>query len=327
MSATTPLIFISHSSQDQRVAARVCDALERLGLDCWLASRDIDPGENFQEAIVQAIRSVRVMVLVSTGNANNSDEIKKEIALASQNRLAVMPLRVEDVVPSDAFLYELSTRQWVDAFDDWDRAMTRLAQQISDVAGQERPASLALAARPRFPRAVTGLAIVVVMVLVVGGGVAYWRANAPVPVPAVAPATPAVPPATAAPNASSAAATPAPVSASNISGKWVSGELTNAYDQNQKSVLHFDFEQSGDTLFGSVQERTDFGGSIKGIAGGQVKGDGVIFYTQGMTTAGSGDQPYKENYRGTLKGDEIEFVRQNDVATGGLPEKFTAKRE
>lgn len=318
MSTTTPLIFISHSSQDRRVAARVCSALERLGLSCWLASRDIDPGENFQEAIVQAIRSVRVMVLVFTGNANNSDEIKKEIALASQSRLAVMPLRVEDVVPSDAFLYELSTRQWVDAFDDWDRAMTRLAEQISDITGQEKPASPALAARPRFPRAVTGLATVVAVVLVVGGGVAYWRGSGPVSVPVVAPATP---------NAPSAVATPAPVPANNISGKWVSGELTNAYDQNQKSVLHFDFEQSGNTLFGSVQERTDLGGSIKGISGGQVQGDGVIFYTQGMTTSGSGDQPYKENYHGIVKGDEIEFVRQNDVATGGLPEKFTAKRE
>jgi hypothetical protein len=329
----TPLIFISHSSQDRRVAARICDALERLGLGCWLASRDIDPGENFQEAIVQAIRSVRVMVLVFTGNANNSSEIKKEIALASQNGLAVIPLRVEDVVPSDAFLYELSTRQWVDAFDDWDRAMTRLAEQLSDIAGHDRPVLPAPSRRPKLPGVRTWLAVAAAVVLVVACGVAYRRANAPpaapppsASAPPAVPAAPAVPPATqAAPNASPAP-TP-PVAAANISGTWVSSELTSPYDQNQKSVLHFDFEQSGDTLFGSVRERTEFGGSIKGIAGGEVKGDGVMFYTQGMTTAGSGEHPYKENYRGTLKGDEIEFVRQNDVTTGGLPEKFTAKRE
>jgi hypothetical protein len=331
----TPLIFISHSSQDRRVAARICDALERLGLGCWLASRDIDPGENFQEAIVRAIRSVRVMVLVFTGNANNSNEIKKEIALASQNGLPVIPLRVEDVVPSDAFLYELSTRQWVDAFDDWDRAMTRLAGQISEIAGQERPILPAPATGPRFSRTVIGLAVAAAVVLIVVGVVAYRRANAPPPAapaptaatsPAVPPATQTGPaPATAAPGTASPAAPPA--AAANISGKWVTGELTNPYDQNQKSVLDFDFEQTGDTLFGSVHERTQFGGSIKGIAGGQIKGDGVTFYTQGMTTTGSGDQPYKENYHGTLKDDEIEFVRQNDLPTGGLPEKFTAKRE
>jgi hypothetical protein len=325
----TPLIFISHSSHDRREAARICDALERLGLGCWLASRDIDPGENFQEAIVHAIRSVRVMVLVFTGNANNSNEIKKEIAIASQHGLPVIPLRVEDVVPSDAFLYELSTRQWVDAFDDWDRAMARLADQIGEIAGQERPVLPPRTTGPRFSRVVIGLAVAAAVVLVVVGVVAYRRENAPPapPAPAVPPATQAAPSTPAAPNAASPAAPPAPVAANAFAGKWVSGELTSPYDQNQKSVLHFDFEQSGDTLFGSVHEQAQFGGSIKGIVGGQVKGDGVTFYTQGMTTAGSGEQPYKENYHGTLKGDEIEFVRQNDVPTGGLPEKFTAKRE
>jgi hypothetical protein len=220
----TPLIFISHSSQDRRVAARICDALERLGLGCWLASRDIDPGENFQEAIVQAIRSVRVMVLVFTGSANNSNEIKKEIALASQNGLPVIPLRVEDVVPSDAFLYELSTRQWVDAFDDWDRAMTRLAEQVSDIAGQERPVLPAPGRRPKLPGARTWLAVGAAVVLVVVSGVAYRRANMPAATLAVPP------PATARPNASPAAVPPA--TATNIAGKWVTGELTSPYDQN-----------------------------------------------------------------------------------------------
>ena len=85
--AMQPFVFISHSSQDRRIAARVCEALERCGLACWHASRDIGPGENFQEEIVKAIRSARAMVLVFTGSANNSDEIKKEIALASQHHL------------------------------------------------------------------------------------------------------------------------------------------------------------------------------------------------------------------------------------------------
>ena len=114
----------------------------------------------------------------------------------------------------------------------------------------------------------------------------------------------------------------------DISGKWVSGSLTNPYDRNRKSVLYFEFEQSGESLFGTVREKSDFGGVTHGIQGGQIKADGVVFYTQGLTTAGDGgEQPYKDNYRGTLKGDEIEFVRQNDIASGGLPEKFTAKRE
>ncbi|HYB55737.1 MAG TPA: hypothetical protein VEK12_06160, partial [Alphaproteobacteria bacterium] len=107
----------------------------------------------------------------------------------------------------------------------------------------------------------------------------------------------------------------------------VTETLINPYDRNQKSMLRFEFEQSGETLFGTVREKGDFGASVKGIERGQVKGDDIVFYTQGVSTTGSAEQTYKENYRGTLKGNEIEFVRQNDVASGGLPQKFTAKRE
>jgi hypothetical protein len=46
-----------------------------------------------------------------------------------------------------------------------------------------------------------------------------------------------------------------------------------------------------------------------------------------QTTGGSELQPYKGHYHGRRKGGAIEFIRQNDVATGGLPQKFTATRE
>jgi TIR domain len=297
------IVFISHSSADRAIAVNVCEALERRGLGCWLASRDIGPGENFQEAIVRAIRSVRAMVLVFTGNANNSNEIKKEIALASQNRLIVIPLRVEDVLPSDAFIYELSTRQWIDAFGDWDRAIDRLADQIGGIAGEEGAAAALAPGPAAAPRRLpTVWLAAAVAALVAAGGVAYRIGGEP-------------------------ARSTASAARRDISGKWVTGSLINPYDRNRQSVLHFEFEQSGETLFGTVSEKSGGGGVSKGIQGGAVKGDAIAFYTQGETTTGNATQPYKEHYRGRLRGGEIEFVRQNDVASGGLPQKFTARRE
>jgi hypothetical protein len=127
-------IFVSYSSKDSEVANQICSALEAKGLACWIASRDINPGENFGEAIVNAIRIAKLMLLVFTQNANNSDEIKKELVLAGHNRLIVIPVRVEDVVPGGAFAYELATRQWVDLFEDWDRAIDRLANWIRTIS-------------------------------------------------------------------------------------------------------------------------------------------------------------------------------------------------
>jgi hypothetical protein len=80
-------IFISYSSKDQKIAQTICRALEACGYYCWIAVRDVGPGENFQEAIVKALRNARLMILVFTSNANNSNEIKKEVVLAGRHHV------------------------------------------------------------------------------------------------------------------------------------------------------------------------------------------------------------------------------------------------
>jgi hypothetical protein len=102
-----------------------------------ISCRDIGPGENFQVSIVRAIRAAKVMVLVFSGNANNSEEIKKELVLAGQARLIVIPVRLEDVTPDEAFAYEFATRQWVDLFGDWEQAIQQLVHQLAVVEGIE----------------------------------------------------------------------------------------------------------------------------------------------------------------------------------------------
>ena len=41
----TAKVFISYSSEDQKVARTICSALEKRGLPCWIASCDVGPGE------------------------------------------------------------------------------------------------------------------------------------------------------------------------------------------------------------------------------------------------------------------------------------------
>ncbi|MDB5451819.1 MAG: hypothetical protein JWO33_397 [Caulobacteraceae bacterium] len=140
----TANIFISFASKDVKMAMTLCTALENRGYKCWISARDIQPGENFQIAIVQAIRHAKIMLLVFTGNSNNSEEMTKELALASQQKMIVIPLRVEDVTPSDAFAYEFATRQWIDFFADWEFAIEQLARRIANAlrdrsAGVETP--------------------------------------------------------------------------------------------------------------------------------------------------------------------------------------------
>jgi tetratricopeptide (TPR) repeat protein len=146
-------VFISYATADRKQALSVCKAIERRGITCWISTRDVQPGANYQEAIVRTIRDACALVLVFSEAANNSDEIKKELSLASRHHVAVMAVRIEDVEPSDAFAYELSTRQWIDAFKDWDKAIDALAgrlAQISTDTGKGRRPSVAARRIPRM---------------------------------------------------------------------------------------------------------------------------------------------------------------------------------
>jgi TIR domain len=197
-------IFISYSSKDQDIAGTICQALEARGHQCWISSRDIRPGDNFQEAIVRALRSARIMLLVFTSNANNSDEIKKELVLAGRHRVTVVPIRVEDVVPSDAFTYELATRQWVDLFKDWEREIeilaTRLGQILQTAKAHDADATAAATIAIPLQRAgvgrqsrrgtVAALALVVVA-LATAGAVYYLRPLSRVPSAETLPSPPA----------------------------------------------------------------------------------------------------------------------------------------
>jgi regulator of protease activity HflC (stomatin/prohibitin superfamily) len=146
----SPSVFLSHASKDKKIVETLCRALESRGVACWLASRDVNPGENFMQAIVRAIRAAKIMVLVFTSNANDSDEIKRELVLASQYKLVIIPVRVEDVLPDDSLAYQFATSQWIDLFNDWEHQVERLTLRIIGLlAALDSPKSPGAKAEPR----------------------------------------------------------------------------------------------------------------------------------------------------------------------------------
>ena len=188
-------VFISYSSKDGKIAASICGALEARGHQCWMSSRDVRPGENFQGAIVRAIREAGVMVMVFSSNANNSNEIKKEMALASQSGLMVIPVRTEDVLPSEDFTYELATRQWIDMFNNWELAIEQLGRQIDVAVQREGEAAQTAVAPPELARPATGksrlpLIAAVALVLLAGSAAAFWLTRPSPPPPQAAPPPP-----------------------------------------------------------------------------------------------------------------------------------------
>jgi hypothetical protein len=58
-------VFISYASHDLSVATALIEVLERDGLTCWIAPRDVGAGALYAaDAIVRAINGARAFVLV-----------------------------------------------------------------------------------------------------------------------------------------------------------------------------------------------------------------------------------------------------------------------
>jgi formylglycine-generating enzyme required for sulfatase activity len=129
-------VFISHSSKDKPAADAVCAVLEAQGIRCWVAPRDIIPGRDWGESIVDAIKGARVMVLIFSANANNSPQIKREVERAANKGIPIIPLRIEDVVPTASLEYFLSTPHWLDAFTPpLESHLQHLAQVVRQIVG------------------------------------------------------------------------------------------------------------------------------------------------------------------------------------------------
>lgn len=110
-------VFISYAVEDREVADKVCDALERGGVKCWIAPRDIPFGAGYEESIVDAIGSSRMLVLVLSSHSNASPHVKREIQNASVEGSAtqIIPLRIEEIEYNKALRYYLGSAQWLDA--------------------------------------------------------------------------------------------------------------------------------------------------------------------------------------------------------------------
>jgi tetratricopeptide (TPR) repeat protein len=109
------MVFISHSSKDRPTADAICAHLESVGIKCWIAPRDIEPGATWTKGIMEGLDACQAFILVFSEHANDSDHVQREVAKAFSSGLAVIPFRVKDVLPNQSLSYFLDTIQWLDA--------------------------------------------------------------------------------------------------------------------------------------------------------------------------------------------------------------------
>jgi hypothetical protein len=110
-------VFISYSHKDKPIADAICANLESAGFRCWIAPRDIAPGQDWPTAISEAITLSRVMVLVFSADSNRSKQVGNEISLAFDNNLIIIPFKLDAIAPEPGKQYYLARTHWLDAMN------------------------------------------------------------------------------------------------------------------------------------------------------------------------------------------------------------------
>ncbi len=110
-----PDVFISYSSQDENTANAVQKALENASLGCWIAPRNITPGQKYAEAILDAIDQCRVFLLVLSAASNVSPQVEMEVNRAASQNKYILSFRLDQGVLSKSLEYYLGNRHWLEA--------------------------------------------------------------------------------------------------------------------------------------------------------------------------------------------------------------------
>ena len=136
-------VFVSYSQSDHDSAHDLVARVESMGIQCWIAPRDITPVADWAEEIVDAIAAARVMVLVFSASANDSPQVRREVERAVHHGVSILTFRVEDVLPSKSLEYFLSTQHWLDAFPQpLEQHYAMLCTYLTTILGDDRSVTM-----------------------------------------------------------------------------------------------------------------------------------------------------------------------------------------
>ena len=107
-------VFISYNSTDLPIAEAACHYIEERRLRCFIAPRDITPPD-WAASITAAIESAKAFVIIVSENSIASNEVAKEIALATRVSDYIFPFRIDSSELDGRMTYHLAPFHWIDA--------------------------------------------------------------------------------------------------------------------------------------------------------------------------------------------------------------------
>lgn len=121
-------VFISHSSQSAKTAMSLVANLEADGLKCWVAPRDLNPGHEWAEGIIDGIEASKVFLLLLCPNANQSPHVLREVERAANKKKVIIPILTSQFPISKALEFFIACHHY---FDMSGKSMGTVGEELS----------------------------------------------------------------------------------------------------------------------------------------------------------------------------------------------------
>ena len=124
------MVFISYSSKDYDSAYAVKMMLQQNGIDCWMSPESISMGDDYSNAIPQAIEVCNLFLLILSVNSQGSKWVPKELDSAISNNKPIIPFQIDSEALTASFNFMLSNIQRLEALHDLETSYAKLLAHI-----------------------------------------------------------------------------------------------------------------------------------------------------------------------------------------------------
>lgn len=111
-------VFISYPSISKSEAFGIVAYLEKRGINCFIAPRDIEGGKTYASALMAALSECALVLLVASEAINDSEHVLNEVDAIVAQKKPILPIFIEEFSLKDELKYYLGRKQWVTAYPD-----------------------------------------------------------------------------------------------------------------------------------------------------------------------------------------------------------------
>ncbi len=129
-------VFICYAKEDRETAIKVYHDLSKKGINCWVDSEDLLPGQYWDIEIPKAIKSCDYfLLLLSKKSVSKRGYVQKEVKIAldvleefPSSKPYLIPVRIEQCEPDDE---KLRTLHWVDLFLSYEKGLSEILRVLT----------------------------------------------------------------------------------------------------------------------------------------------------------------------------------------------------